>query len=106
MTTLFSLLILTLLITAAIAGNSAAPWVPARKHDIERFLNAGKVTTGDTVFDLGCGDGRLVGGATRRGANASGFEISLFPYILAKIRGIFLQKKLDNIQFTSKTFGR
>lgn len=102
---LITLLILTIfLISFAIAGESAAPWVPARKHDVGRFLTAGKVKAGDVVYDLGCGDGRLVAGATTLGAAGRGFEISLLPYLLATIRGLFLKKHRGEYAISFRNF--
>lgn len=75
------------------ASYSAAPWVPTFKSDVERFLRLADIKPGDRVYDLGCGDGRLVAAASAAGARATGFEISLFPFLLAKARGIFLERR-------------
>lgn len=83
--------IFLLAITFAWAGRSA-PWVPTRKGDVERFLRLADIKVGDKMYDLGCGDGRLTAAASKAGARAVGFEISLFPYFIAKIRGLFLKK--------------
>lgn len=53
-----------------------APYLPIRKPDVEAALDLGKVTAGQTVVDLGSGDGRLLKAAARRGAHAIGYEIN------------------------------
>lgn len=42
---------------------------------VERMLAMAGVGKGDLVYDLGCGDGRIVAAAVRRGAKAVGFDI-------------------------------
>lgn len=44
---------------------------------------------GQKMYDLGCGDGRIVCAAAKAGAQAQGFEISLLPYVLARLRAYF-----------------
>lgn len=72
--------------TAAYACYRAAPWAPTFKKDIRRFLKLAGIKPGQKVYDLGCGDGRLVLAAARTGGRAVGFEISLLPYLAAKWR--------------------
>ncbi|MCX6789652.1 MAG: class I SAM-dependent methyltransferase [Candidatus Gribaldobacteria bacterium] len=80
------LIILVLAGTAAYAGWRAAPWAPTFKADTERFLKLANIKPGQKIYDLGCGDGRLVVAAGEAGAVAIGFEISLLPYSIAKWR--------------------
>ncbi len=75
--------------TFAYAGLRGAPWVPTRGHDVERFLKLAEIKAEQKMYDLGCGDGRIVCAAAKAGARAQGFEISLLPYFLAKIRSYF-----------------
>ena len=56
---------------------SVAPYVPTPWHVVDLMLEAAAVTEGDTVYDLGSGDGRiLVRAAKDKGARGVGFEIS------------------------------
>jgi SAM-dependent methyltransferase len=62
---------------------SAAPkrrpdviYVPTPVPVVERMLTLGKVAKGDVVYDLGCGDGRVVIEAARRyGVRGVGIDI-------------------------------
>lgn len=82
------LLIIVIILLASFAYGSlrAAPWVPTRQTDIENFLKLADIKSGQKVYDIGCGDGRLVCVAAEKGAIAVGFEVSLIPFILAQVR--------------------
>jgi SAM-dependent methyltransferase len=41
------------------------------------------ITPGETVFDLGCGDGTVIRRASKIGAKATGIEASLLTFLLA-----------------------
>jgi len=73
--------------SAAWAGVRAAPWLPTRRDDIRRLFDLAELKPGETVYDLGCGDGRvLLVAAEEYGARAVGFEISIVPYLAALVR--------------------
>jgi SAM-dependent methyltransferase len=91
-----ALVALVFLVTALFA--SAAPWLPAWKKDTERILKLAAPRAGQKFFDLGCGDGRIVCAAAKTGALATGLELSLFPFILAKARAL-LAKNSGQILF-------
>jgi SAM-dependent methyltransferase len=51
-------------------------YVPTPHDIVTKMLDMGHVTRNDVVYDLGCGDGRIVVAAAKRGARSIGFEIS------------------------------
>lgn len=79
-------IILVLVGGFAFAAISGAPWVPAFKKDLEAVLDDAKLKKGEVFFELGCGDGRLVVAAAKRGAHAVGYEISPIMWLIAKIK--------------------
>jgi SAM-dependent methyltransferase len=83
------LVLVPILATFAYASVSGAPWVPTWRRDVERFLKLAQLKPGERFYDLGCGDGRLVTAAARAGATAVGYECSILPYILARLRCAF-----------------
>jgi SAM-dependent methyltransferase len=53
-----------------------APFVPTPQAVVEKMLKVARVTKKDIVYDLGCGDGRIVCTAARKyGCKAYGFDI-------------------------------
>jgi precorrin-6B methylase 2 len=63
--------------------NTIAPFVPSPQEVVDRMLELGQVKDGQTVYDLGCGDGRILITAVQRyHAKAIGIEIS---EVLAKM---------------------
>jgi SAM-dependent methyltransferase len=67
---------------AAIAGEDKPKrtpdvvYVPTPHDVVERMLEIAKVTKDDVVYDLGCGDGRIVCIAAKKyGCKAKGFDI-------------------------------
>jgi len=53
-----------------------APWVPTPQPVVDRMLELASVTGRDVLFDIGCGDGRIVITAARRyGTRGVGIDI-------------------------------
>lgn len=60
----------------ALGAQSLAPYVPTPQDVVERMLELAAVTKDDVVYDLGCGDGRLVITAAKKyGARGVGLDI-------------------------------
>ncbi len=51
------------------------PWVPTRRELLKHIMQIAKVGPGDVFYDLGCGDGRVVIEAVKRGARGVCVEI-------------------------------
>jgi precorrin-6B methylase 2 len=51
------------------------PFVPTPQEVVDKMIEVAGVKKGDTVYDLGSGDGRIVITAAKKGAKAVGFEI-------------------------------
>jgi hypothetical protein len=84
-------------------------YVPTRLQTVERMLDYAEVKAGETVVDLGSGDGRIVLGAARRGANARGIELDDGRFKIAgcwaeetglQARAKFLQVNIFEHNFT------
>ncbi len=60
---------------AAQDPDSLAPYVPTPQEVVNRMLELAEVTSDDVVYDLGCGDGRIViTAALRYGARGVGID--------------------------------
>ncbi|MDR0397951.1 MAG: class I SAM-dependent methyltransferase [Candidatus Nomurabacteria bacterium] len=77
-------------VLAAILGVSllfGAPYVPSRKRDIEQaFTDILRLTSKDTIVDMGCGDGVVLKLAVAHGAKAVGYEVNPLLVVISKIR--------------------
>ena len=63
-----------------------APWVPTAQPMVRNMLTLAEVGPGDVVYDLGCGDGRVIVTAARRfGAQAVGIEIDPLRYVWCQL---------------------
>ena len=59
------------------AQESLAPYVPTPQDVVDRMLELAGVGQGDVVYDLGCGDGRIVITAAKKyGARGVGVDIN------------------------------
>lgn len=57
-------------------ATNLAPWVPTPADVVDRMLAFAKVGPDDVVYDLGCGDGRIVIAAAKKyGARGVGVDI-------------------------------
>ena len=57
------------------ARKPIVPYVPTAASLVESMLDLANVGPGDVLYDLGCGDGRIVIGAAKRGARGVGIDI-------------------------------
>lgn len=72
------LIVISLYWTRIVGG----PWVPSSMQVIHRMLEMAEVDPEDVVYDLGCGDGRvLLAAAMRYHARAVGIEIDPLRYL-------------------------
>lgn len=78
------------------------PFVPTRKKVTKRLLEIAKLKDGQTILDLGCGDGRLLFEAEKQAKiKAIGYEISPLPYFLSRTKKLFKRSK---VEFRFKNF--
>lgn len=52
------------------------PYVPTPQPVVDKMLDLAGVKAGDVVYDLGCGDGRIVITAAERGARGVGIDLN------------------------------
>jgi predicted RNA methylase len=79
------ILILILLLSIVWTQFLGAPWVPTSRNMVHKMLDLAEVRPGEIVYDLGCGDGRMIVTAARTyGARAVGIEIDPLRYLWCK----------------------
>lgn len=81
-----------------IAAWSMAPWVPAWKKDLPRICELAQLKPGETFYDLGCGNGKVVLFVGEKyQAKAIGIELALPLFVVCKLRQFFYRN--PNISF-------
>jgi hypothetical protein len=74
-----SLACAVLIVTTGYAVLTGAPFLPTGRKRVGEMLALAELRPGETLVDLGSGDGRIVVAAAKAGARAEGWEIS--PYL-------------------------
>ena len=74
-----------------------AEFYPTTRRKMQRMLDFAKLKRKDVVYDLGCGDGRLVIAAARSCRKAIGIEIDPIRYFISNLKIKFLGLKSAKI---------
>lgn len=84
-----------------LAGFSLAPWVPCWKKDLKRIFKLAGLKDGETFYDLGCGNGRVIFYAAKHyNIRAVGVELAIPFYLICQARQLFYKDK--DIKFKLK----
>lgn len=67
----------------------AAPFLPTHMKNVRKMIELAQAKPGETVMDLGSGDGRIILEAAKTGALCVGIELNPFLYLWSKIRVLF-----------------
>jgi SAM-dependent methyltransferase len=65
-----------------------APYLPTLKKQTAEALDLLDLKPGQTLLELGCGDGRVVKAAAQRGLKVTGYELNPILVIIAKLNTI------------------
>lgn len=80
------ILVVVLAISIFWTNYMGAPWVPTSMKTVHTMLRLAEVGPDDIVYDLGCGDGRIIITTARHyGARAVGIEIDPLRYIWCQL---------------------
>lgn len=77
------------------------PYVASKRDKVQTIVKLAQIKKGQTIVDLGSGDGRLLFEAATRGAFAIGYEINPFLIFLTIVRSK-LKGLSDNIEIYKK----
>ncbi len=87
----------------SVLGAHNVPWVPTRRQLIEHVMRLAKPGPGKVFYDLGCGDGRVVIEAAKRGSIGVCVELrrELIEQAMENARK---EKVYDKIRFINDSF--
>jgi hypothetical protein len=77
------------------AAENLAPYIPTPEILVQRMLEAGRVKSGDMVYDLGSGDGRIVIMAAQK-FGARGVGVEILPDLVKKAQDRIHSLGLDD----------
>lgn len=85
--------IVVLLLPGFYAAFTSGPFVPSARKRHQAMLRLATLKSSDVVYDLGCGDGRLVFAAAKTVKKAIGYELSIPLYLFGVIRAALSRSK-------------
>lgn len=83
---------------------SLVPFVPVRKKELSKIISAMELDDRSILYDLGCGDGRVLFAAAEAYPRilCIGVEVAPFPFLLAKAKNMFGISR--NVHFLYENF--
>lgn len=73
-----------------------ASYVPTAQDVVERMLELANVTSRDVVYDLGCGDGRIIITAAKK-YGARGLGVDIEPYWVAESQSNAIKAGVEHL---------
>jgi 16S rRNA A1518/A1519 N6-dimethyltransferase RsmA/KsgA/DIM1 with predicted DNA glycosylase/AP lyase activity len=84
---LFIWLVIALILLLSLTGFFlGAPYLPTLGKQVNAIFSLAEMKRGQTLIELGCGDGRVLVEAAKRGINSVGYEINPILFIIALLR--------------------
>jgi len=77
------------------------PFAKTPEENISKIFKEIKLPPNSLIYDLGCGDGRILFYAEKLGYRAVGYELSLYPYLKCWLKKIL---KKSSIRIINKNF--
>jgi hypothetical protein len=74
------------------AAVTSGPFVPSARKRHKTMLKLAALKSSDIVYDLGCGDGRLVFSASKLAKKATGYDLSIPLVLYGKLVSLFYPK--------------
>ena len=82
---MLAVLLLLIVVPFGVGAFLGAPYVPILKRDSNRILKLAGLKPGQTLIDLGSGDGRLLRAAAAHGVRCIGYEINPYLVLISRI---------------------
>ena len=91
------LIVLVLLVCFSFVLFFGAPYLPSKKIQVDAALSLMKLQKGDTFIELGCGDGKVLKAAAKRGIRGVGYELNPLLFVFAKI-SLYKYRKITSVK--------
>lgn len=78
-------ILILIVVPFGIGAVIGAPYLPILKRDSRRALELASLKPGQTLIDLGSGDGRLLRAAAAQGIRCTGYEINPWLVLISRI---------------------
>jgi len=86
-------------------AQSVAPFVPTPLNVVKKMLEISEASPEDTLFDLGCGDGRILFTAVEKFNVKKAIGIDLNPTMIRKVELMIEEKELEGrVEVHNKNF--
>src|SRR5882672_507174 len=92
MTGLLGLLLLLLCFSAVVLVGP--PYLPTLNKQVETALDMLALSKGQTLLELGCGDGKVLIAAARRGLQVTGIELNPLLAVLCWLRTLRYRRQV------------
>ena len=99
----WGLILLVMIIIGLVVFSPGGVWFPTSKKHIRSMLQMAELKPGELVYDLGCGDGRvLIIAAQEFGARGVGIEVDPLRFRVARwrVKRAGLEDKIELVQGT------
>ena len=83
---LFAVLVILVLLCFAGVIFVGAPYLPTLSPQVEAAMELADLKSGQTLLELGCGDGKVLIAAAEKGARVIGYELNPLLALLAWLR--------------------
>ena len=74
--------------------SSGVPWAKMPLDNIDQIFKNTNLKKGSLVYDLGCGDGRVLFRLEKLGYRGRGYELSLYPFLRAVFKKYFIGSRI------------
>lgn len=88
----FSLVLVVIIVSFGGALLFGAPYLPTLKPQIKVAIKMADLKSGDTLIELGSGDGRVMLAAAKQGINVVGYELNPILVAISWLRTLMYKK--------------
>lgn len=92
-----SLVLIAVLLCFGFVLLFGAPYLPTLKPQVRAALELANVKPGETLLELGCGDGKILLAAAHVGVKSVGYELNPILALIARIRTLKYRKTVKVI---------